>query len=354
MHFIICTGGGHKRASRQGFVWLQNNLKSATDLLIHSIVLRITGKIRALKSWCEYSRNKLGRSCTWFLPGVDEIEDFLSFVKSTVQNTTGLNRRKNELMDFSSDQFLRTLDKQFKSYLGLEQVLREWKHAGSSLLKGWVQSEATTKSSSGRENFIDSMVRVFVSAGCNNDGDKLKFVCSQVCADMEEVIDGLPFGDIRDVCTGPGSRAGYAVLGTDHHTDFMNQLSVLSVDQLLMLGLERGDHGKVRVIYNKRYVNMVDVEHGGCKIGIYVPKLPGGGGSISANPRKQAPHCHPVCNDGFEESISSVEYKRVEEIARKAILAFKRAVLAKTFVSPAGILGEQCWKRPEDYLVESE
>ena len=134
----------------------------------------------------------------------------------------------------------------------------------------------------------------------------------------------------------------------------MHQLSVLSVDQLLMLGLERGDHGKVRVIYNKRYVNMVDVEHGGCKIGIYVPKLPGGGGSISANPRKQAPHCHPVCNDGFEESISSVEYKRVEEIARKAILAFKRAVLAKTYVPPAGILGEQCWKRPEDYLVESE
>ena len=71
-----------------------------------------------------------------------------------------------------------------------------------------MQSEATTKSSSGRENFIGSMVRVFVSAGCNNDGDKLKFVCSQVCADMEEVIDGLPFGDIRDVCTGPGSRAG--------------------------------------------------------------------------------------------------------------------------------------------------
>ena len=46
------------------------------------------------------------------------------------------------------------------------------------------------------------MVDVFVSAGCNQNGDKLKFVCSQVCADMEEVIDGLPFGEIQKVCTG--------------------------------------------------------------------------------------------------------------------------------------------------------
>ena len=82
-----------------------------------------------------------------------------------------------------------------------------------------MQSEATTKSLNSWEKFIDSMVDIFVSAGCNHNGDKLKFVCSQVCdADMEEVIDGLPFGDVRKVCTGPGSRARYTVLSTDHHT----------------------------------------------------------------------------------------------------------------------------------------
>ena len=70
----------------------------------------------------------------------------------------------------------------------------------------------------------------------------------------------------------------------------MTLLTGLLEDQLLMVGLERSDKGKVRIKYNKRYVNMVDVEHGGCKIGIYAPKLPGGGGSISANPRKQAAH----------------------------------------------------------------
>ena len=42
-----------------------------------------------------------------------------------------------------------------------------------------MQSEGTTKSSNSREKLIDSVVDVFVSAGCNQNGDKLKFVCSQ-------------------------------------------------------------------------------------------------------------------------------------------------------------------------------
>ena len=99
----------------------------------------------------------------------------------------------------------------------------------------------------------------------------------------------------------------------------------------------------------------MDVEDGGCKIlGIYVPKLPGGGGSISANPQEQAALCHPVCNAGFEESISSMENNQIKEIAGNAIQAFKRAVLAKTWLAPTQILGEQCWNRPDDYLVEPE
>ena len=127
----------------------------------------------------------------------------------------------------------------------------------------------------------------------------------------------------------------------DHHAEFMT----------LLTGLP--GKGKNRIQQEVwRYVNVVDVEHGGCKIGIYVPKLPGRGGSISANPRKQAAHCHPVCHAGFQESISSVENKRIKEIAGNPILAFKRAVFAKTWMSPTQILGEKCWNRPGDYLLE--
>ena len=125
---------------------------------------------------------------------MDKIEDFLAFVKSALRNTTALNRRKNELLDFSSDQFLRTLDEQFKSHLGLEQVLCATGSLQATVyLKALCRVKQQQKSSNDHEKFINSMVNVFVSAGCNQNGNKLKVVCSQVCADMEEVIDGLPF-----------------------------------------------------------------------------------------------------------------------------------------------------------------
>ena len=66
----------------------------------------------------------------------------------------------------------------------------------------------------------------------------------------------------------------------DHHAEFMT----------LLTGLP--GKGKNRIQQEVwRYVNVVDVEHGGCKIGIYVPKLPGRGGSISANRRLIVTQC---------------------------------------------------------------
>jgi hypothetical protein len=357
LYLLFCTGGGHKRVSRKGMAWLKKNITTATDFLLHSIVLRILGKTHALKSWCEFSRKRMNRHYTWFLPGVNEIDDFLEFVHKAIDKTSGATTRKNECCDFTSEQFLRTLDEKFKSHRGLALVLGVWKTAARQILEDFVQREGTRASanppSNTRETFIRSMVNVFVGAGCKEKGQKLRFVCSQVCADMEELIDGLPFGDVISVCTGPGSKAGCAVFNEVNHVEFMAHHNSLSTDELLMKGLERGEHG-TRVIYNKRYLNKVDVEHGCCKIGVYVPKLPGGGGSISVRPRRQAPHCHPVCNTPFDASISDSENKRIKEIARDAVLAFKRAVVAGNWKSPEGILGEQCWKRPVDYLVTEE
>jgi hypothetical protein len=64
--------------------------------------------------------------------------------------------------------------------------------------------------------------------------------------------------------------------------------------------------------------------------------------------------CHPVCNTPFDASISDSENKGIKEIARDAVSAFKRAIVAGNWKSPEGILGEQCWKRPVDYLVTEE
>ena len=141
----------------------------------------------------------------------------------------------------------------------------------------------------------------------------------------------------------------FAVWNKQSQKVYLQQLQRPSANNKLeMLGLERGPLG-VRVALNKRLYNKVDLEHAGCKIGVYVPKLSGGGGSVSVKPRKQAPHCHPVCSEPFEEGISRVEIKLIKDIAQKSVRAFKKAILNDTWKDPGGIMGEKCWRRPENY-----
>jgi hypothetical protein len=351
LYLIVCTGGGHKRCLRKGFGWLKTNITTAVDFLLHSIVIRTLGKTHPLKSWCEYSRVGLGRTGTWFLPGVGEMDDFLGFVRKAIEKTGKGKRRKNECHDFTSEQFLRTLDDQFKTFSGLHQVLSHWKLAAKTFLVDYVNDRCRHDASANRELFIRKMLDQFVRGGCSENGDRLKFVCSQVCADLEELIDDEPFGAIEDVCCGPGSKAGYAVWNGVAQEKYSKQLKKLSDDELMMQGLEKGPRG-VRVTLNKRLYSQVDLEHGSCKIGVFVPKLPGGGGSISVQPRKQAPHCHPVCTQSFEEGISEHAIQEVREIACRSVQAFKRAILSGKWKDPGGIMGEKCWSRPDDYMLE--
>ena len=350
LYLIICTGGGLKRSTRKGLVWLEKNITTAADFLINSIVLRILGKTHPLKCWCSYSRSRLGRTGTWFLPGVREIDDFLGFVKKAIAKTGNGKRRRNECHDFTSGQFLRTLDDQFKSYRGLVQVLTHWKLEAKSFLQDFTTETNNRGASTTRELFIRKMSDVFVKGGCSENGEKLKFVCSQVCADMEELIDEDPFGQIvDDVCSGPGSKAGYAVWKRKEQHKYFEELQKSTNNELEMQGLERGPKG-VRVTLNLRYFSKVDLEHAGCKIGVYVPKLPGGGGSVSVQPRKQAPHCHPSCLQTFEEGISHLEIQEINNVAKKSVQAFKRAIFDDKWEDPGGIMGEKCWSRPANYL----
>jgi hypothetical protein len=347
----VCTGGGELRASRKGLEWVRQDIATAADFLINSIVLRTLGKIYPLKCWCQVSREKLGRIGTWFLPGVNEVDDFLLFVGKAIGRNGKGKKRKNECADFTSEQFLRTLDDKFKSHLGLERVLTHWKNQAPKFLKKFAKEveDSRVPASNRREHFIRGMVNEFVEGGCSENGTRLKFACAQVCADLEELIDGLPFGAISQLCTGPGSRAGFSVF--QEHEKLLDKLKKLSNLQLAMLGLEKCKAG-IRVIYNKRICSRVDEEHGGCKIGVFVPKLPGGGGSTSRHPRKQAPHCHPVCKQSFEDGVSEDSMKTILGIGAKAVASFKEAVTKGTWETPEGILGEKCWTRPLDYLEQ--
>ena len=204
---------------------------------------------------------------TWFLPGVREVDDFLSFVELAITKTGRGKKRKNECHDFSSEQFLRTLDGQFKTYRGLKLVLSRWKREAKSFLAAFLSTSEKIPSTNSRDLFIRRMMDVFILGGCSENGNKLRFVCSQVTADLEELIDQDPFGTIQKVCFGPGSKAGFAVWNKQSQELYLQQLQRSSANELEMQGLERGPLG-VRVALNKRLFNKVDLEHAGCKIGV--------------------------------------------------------------------------------------
>ena len=92
-------------------------------------------------------------------------------------------------------------------------MLTHWKTQAPKFLKKFAKEveDSQVPASNRREDFVRGMVNEFVEGGCSENGTRLKFACAQVCADLEELIDGLPFGAISQQCTGPGSRAGFSV-----------------------------------------------------------------------------------------------------------------------------------------------
>jgi hypothetical protein len=165
---ITCTCGGHRRLTRKGFVWLETNTTSAADFLINSIVLQILGMLHPLKLWCVHLRSRLGCIGTWFLPGVREVDAFLGFVKKAVLKAGTNKKRKNECCQFTSEQLLCTLDEQFKTLRGFEQVLTNWKQEAKPLLEGFVVDAKDGQVSNTRELFMRRMLNVFIWGGCRN------------------------------------------------------------------------------------------------------------------------------------------------------------------------------------------
>jgi hypothetical protein len=356
LHLIICTGGGSKRAMRNGLEWVSANVNVAADFLIHSIIIRVLGKTHALKCFCDFSRKRPRQDgdC-WFLPGISELRNFLHFMTRCVEHHSGC-KRKNELHDFTSGQFYHTLDEKFKSLDGLRQILSRWERDAETVINEFLQVHLHDTSQvvelKRRGTFITALMDVFIQAGCTENGERLKFVCTQVVADMDELIDGYPYGSVGDVCQGPGAKAGFSVLDDNARKNYFGAFAQYTNDQLMCVGLERSgvERDSIVVIYNKRPINNTDTEHNACKLGVFVHRLPGGGRAYSEKPRKQVPHCHPVKKSSFETGVSVVQLGIIEEIAHNAVLAFKRLVMNDQWNSPQDILGEKCWTRNMDYV----
>ena len=172
--------------------------------------------------------------------------------------------------------------------------------------------EGNTEQSS-RSNWIDSLCAIMMNQCSCRNVEKSRFQCSQIVANMEELISNCPFGEIGGITLGHGSSVGNSILvlqakPTDCRLqEILEFIQALPHCDLELLSLHRYDDGLVRLRVNDRVFNCVDVEHMLCKLYIIFERLKGGSRSTSVSPRCFFEHCHPVKGVTFPklQSIST-------------------------------------------------
>ena len=167
---------------------------------------------------------------------------------------------------------------------------------------------------------------------------------SQILADMEEVIGGMPFGDIIEFQSGVGSESGIGLIdfnemyrsihnrnisklltSSDKYDLILRLLGRIDEENLLILGLKRNNVGKILSAINDRPINRLDAEHMICKLFLIYEVMPGGGRAFSKNPYLYFPHCHPIKN---------FSCTRLEIKATRILKTFKNYIDCNRWTSP--------------------
>jgi hypothetical protein len=157
-----------------------------------------------------------------------------------------------------------------------------------------------------------------IIAASKPGSDQMKFFCSQVLMDLDELIDEWPLGEIETVVMGFGANYGAAILISDNPiAEVLFAIDAMDDIGLALLGLCRSHDQVVRVAFNGRPINKGDAEHDLCKLYEHIEHEPGGTRAISLNPKSIKSHCHPVKN---------ITFKDIGPIADNAFKAFNKLV----------------------------
>lgn len=174
-----------------------------------------------------------------------------------------------------------------------------------------------------RVECIDTLCSIFMDkCGCR-DMVTTRFQCSQVLANMEELIANSPFGDVKGIGLGHGSLVGKSILDlkSENVDDCLDEIllfiQALPDYDLKVLSLHRFTDGVVRLLANNRVLNRVDAEHMLCKLYIIYERLKGGSRSASVSPRLFFEHCHP---------IPGITFHKLQTVAKEVLVSFRGMV----------------------------
>ena len=217
-------------------------------------------------------------------------------------NTTSIS-------NWISPQFERSIDDDLKNISGFVHMMKFWETGAEMYIRETMKGGC-------REGNIERLMGCFQRLGFNNK--RLKFVCSQILMDMDELLSGFAFGEITNPVLGMGGQYGNKKVnlgletGETAYCGVYRQLYTMSSQRLAVMGLETSEH-QIVVSLNGRPLHMGDAEHMLCKVYIASERAPGRSRGGSKNPMVQQHNQHPLFGVSFMET---------KEVAKTAVHAF--------------------------------
>ena len=266
-----------------------------------STVLRFTGR---LNSFLQYSRATDREA---LLPTIDDIQPFLSFVRSTLKR----KGRVKGIPRWISEQHAHSIPKETKVYTGFAEFIvsvgRQLPRVVDEMLKK--QDGIPLDRHTACATFRDMLLQCCQT----NEISKLNFMAHQILADVEEIFAD-PFGSVEpnNSLAGSGAEQGFKMLKNFNGPDSPFNLKEAMVlimkymrysvtsDDLSMMGYHIKDRDDlVRNKVNGRPFNATDAEHFLCKLWV-ISKYTLPANSYASQAKATKPHCHPVYLRGKE------------------------------------------------------
>jgi hypothetical protein len=309
-----------------------NNKKLCSEFLYQCFVTEMTGKVPSLMEWSRFKQNLGGSTDTipFVLPKIEDNEEFLTFIRGTMRNEI----KDLKMNDWYHGQY--KSDPTLESYPQFSRVLKEISKYSTLFIDNLCDEYNSGNGHRvGSRSLSIEKLALEISGFCGSKvTDDIRFMCSQVICDMEELICNHPFGEVTSVTVGHGGKEGYGLvtLGNtvtrlakpeekEDMASFLLSLVevVTSQDEsgLMLMGLYKTEDGSVCSRYNQREFSVVDAEHLLCKIYIVYERVRGGSRSSSKNPRSWFSHCHPMF--GYTST-------RLSEISTDILLLFQLLV----------------------------
>ena len=316
-----------------------NDLLNAT---FKSIVLRYTGRLNAY-SWYAKDRKRM----TW-LPDIDDIDDFLSYVRSTINPKL----RQAKLRGWVSTQHEHSIPKSTKEFLPFSKFITNVGKHLPVVLKRMIDCERN------RALAVHILKEMLFECSERDATGDVGFMSQQVVADVEELFVD-PFGKVEadGIHFGSGSKNGLYMIrnGNEHYKKMTDAAVIQSLIKYMeeqvceadlnMIGYTRAKHGKRTIVnlLNNRALNATDAEHFLCKAWVVAKyTLPNNSSAIQPNSTK--PHCHPlnVRGDGCKSTPNLSRLMRnIVRLSTSPICTLKTpgfTLMANEIVLPEGSL----------------